>query len=77
MIDIAATFEKFSDEEYHEAAVAGSRALVEQRDPGAWERMPERRRRRLVRAAAALTRTAVRAMPVRHDPDDLTVPDHL
>lgn len=68
---------EFSDEEYTEAATAGGRALLEQRSPGAWDRMPERRRRRLVRAAAALTRTAIRAMPVRRDPDDATVPDHL
>lgn len=68
---------EFSDEEYTEAATVGSRALLEQRSPGAWDEMPERRRRRLVRAAAALTRSAIRAMPVRQDPDDVTVPDHL
>lgn len=67
----------FSDEEYLEAATAGSRALLEQRSPGAWEQLPERRRRRLVRAAAALTRTAVESMPVRRDPGDVNIPDHL
>jgi hypothetical protein len=67
----------FTDEEYAEAATAGSRALLDQRSAGAWERLPQRRRRRLVKAAAALTRTAVEAMPARRDPDDHTVPDHL
>jgi hypothetical protein len=68
---------EFDAKEYAEAAEAASRALVEQRSPGAWDKMPERRRRRVVRTTAALTRAAVKAMPVRHDPDDLTVPDHL
>jgi hypothetical protein len=67
----------FEAGEYAEAAEAASRALVEHRSPGAWDKMPERRRRRLVKTAAALTRTAVKAMPVRQDPDDLVVPDHL
>lgn len=67
----------FDDDEYANAAEAATRALLEHRSPGAWETMPERRRRRLVRATAALTRTAVNAMPVRQDPGDLTVPDHL
>ncbi len=68
---------EFTDEEYTAAASVGGRALLEQRSPRAWDRMPERRRRRLVRAAAALTRSAVRAMPVRQDPDAMTAPDHL
>lgn len=67
----------FADEEYDDAAEAASRALMEHRSPGAWDAMPERRRRRLVRSAAGLTRTAVAQMPVRRDPDDLRVPDHL
>jgi len=67
----------FDDTEYAAAAEAASRDLMEHRSPGAWDKLPERRRRRLVRATAALTRTAVSAMPVRQDPDDLTVPDHL
>jgi hypothetical protein len=67
----------FSDKEYAEAAEAASQALMEHRSPGAWSAMPERRRRRLVRTTARLTRTAVTAMPLRQDPDDLTVPDHL
>jgi hypothetical protein len=67
----------FDEAEYAAAAEAASRDLMEHRSPGAWDELPERRRRRLVRATAALTRTAVRAMPVRQDPDDLTVPDHL
>jgi hypothetical protein len=68
---------EFSDEELTEAAESTARALLEHRSPGAWEAMPERRRRRLVRANVALTRTALGAMPIRQDPDDLTVPDHL
>jgi hypothetical protein len=68
---------RFSDEEYARAAAAGSRALLEQRSPGAWETMPKRRRRRLARAAVRLTRTAVEALPVREDADEPTVPDHL
>lgn len=68
---------EFTDEEYAAAAEAATRSLLEQREPGSWEGMPERRRRLLVRATAAMTRTAVEAMPVRRDPDDLTVPDHL
>ena len=67
----------FSDEEYADAAQTASRALMEHRSPGSWSAMPERQRRRLVSAAAALTRIAVTAMPLRQDPDDLTVPDHL
>ena len=67
----------FDDVEYAEAAEATCRAQLEHRSPGAWEKTPERRRRRLVRTTAAMTRTAVEAMPVRQDPDDLTVPDHL
>lgn len=67
----------FDDAEYVEAAAAATRALLEHRSPGTWEAMPERRRRRLVRTTVALTRSAVEAMPVRQDPGDLTVPDHL
>lgn len=67
----------FDDEEYTQAAEAASRALLEHRAPGSWDSMPERRRKRLVQMTATLTRTAVEAMPVRQDPDALTVPDHL
>lgn len=67
----------FSSEEYAAAAEAGSRALLEQRSPGGWDTMPERKRRRLVKASAALLRAAVQAMPVRQDPDAPVVPDHL
>lgn len=58
---------EFSDAEYDAAAEAGARALVEQREPDSWERMPQRRRRRLVRATAMLTKAAVRAMPTREE----------
>ena len=67
----------FTDEEYTAAAEAASRTLVEHRGPGAWDALSVRRRRQLVRATAALTRSAVEAMPVRQDPDSVIVPDHL
>ena len=67
----------FTDEEYAEAAETTGRALLEHRTPGVWNSMSERRRRRLLRASVAMARTAVAAMPVRQDPDNLVVPDHL
>ncbi|HEX5769739.1 MAG TPA: hypothetical protein VFY11_02160 [Nocardioidaceae bacterium] len=67
----------FDDEEYAAAAEVGARALLEHRSPDAWDRMPVRRRQRLVKANVALTRMAVDAMPVRQDPDAVVVPDHL
>lgn len=67
----------FSGEEYDAAAEAGSRALLEQRSPGTWDTMSDRKRRRVVKASAALLRAAVQAMPVRQDPDAPVVPDHL
>lgn len=67
----------FSDEEYTAAAEVSARSLLEQRNPGSWEAMSERRRRALVKTTAAVTRAAVESMPLRQDPDDLTVPDHL
>ena len=67
----------FDDGEYAEAAEAAHRARLEHRSPGAWEKMSGRRRRRLTRTTAALTRSAVNAMPVRQDPDGLVIaPDH-
>jgi hypothetical protein len=68
---------EFTQAEYDEAAEAGSRELLDHRRPGAWDAMPARRRRRLVAAAAELTRVGVEAMPIRRDPDALIVPDHL
>ncbi len=67
---------EFSDEEYAAAAEVSARSLLEQRNPGSWEAMSERRRRALVKTTAAVTRAAVESMPLRQDPDDLTVPDH-
>ena len=67
----------FDAAEYVAAAEQATRVLLEHRSPGAWEQLPERRRRRLVRATAAMTRRAVEAMPVRQDPDHPSVPDHL
>ena len=68
---------EFTDAEYDDAAEAASRTLLEQRNPGAWDELPEKKKRRLVRATASLTRAAVKAMPIRQDPDALIVPDHL
>ncbi|WP_193608134.1 hypothetical protein [Nocardioides lijunqiniae] len=68
---------EFSGAEYEQAAEEGSRQLLDHRKPGAWDAMPAKRRRRLVAAAADLTRVGVAAMPVRQDPDALVVPDHL
>ncbi len=65
----------FTAAEYEEAARSGTRDLLERRSPGSWDAMPERRRTRLVRTTAALTRVGVHAMPVRQDPDALVVPD--
>lgn len=67
----------FTSDEYAAAAETASRALLEHRSPGAWDAMPSGRRKRLVKSTVALTRTAVASMPLRQDPDDLTVPDHL
>lgn len=70
----------FSADEYARAAETATRTVLEHRSPGAWDELPDRRRKRLVRSTAALTETAVKAMPVRQDPDDpkgLVVPDHL
>jgi hypothetical protein len=68
---------EFTAAEYEEAAAAGTRELLERRSPGSWDALPERRRRRLVRTTAALTRAGALAMPVRQDPDALVVPDSL
>lgn len=68
---------EFSDEEYGAAAETGTRALMEHRRPGAWEKTPERRRRRLVKGTVTLLRRAVAAMPVRQDPDAPVAPDDL
>jgi len=67
---------EFSKDEYAEAAEAASRSLLEQREPGGWDALPDKKRARMVRATAALTRAAVTAMPIRQDPDALVVPDH-
>ncbi len=67
----------FSAEEYAEAAAAALREVHEHRSPDGWDSLGTRRRRALVAVAARLTRTAVRAMPHRGDPDALVVPDHL
>lgn len=68
---------EFSDEEYADAAAQASRQLLEQRQPGEWDSLSDKKRARLVKATAALTRAAVRAMPIRQDPDAIVVPDHL
>ena len=68
---------EFTDEEYAEAADAGCRARMDKDEPGAWDALPERRRRKYVDPVVGLLRVAVAAMPVRQDPDALIVPDHL
>lgn len=68
---------EFTAEEYASAAEAGSRALMEQREPGSWDSMPEKKRSRFNALTAAMARLAVEAMPIRQDPDALIVPDHL
>lgn len=73
----------FTDAEYAEAAATATRALLDQRDPGAWDSLPAKKRDKLVASAAELTRSAVAAMPIRQDPDalltgdDFVVPDSL
>ena len=68
---------EFSDEELAAAAVDGSRALVDHRQPGAWQALSDRKQRAMVDATVALTRAAIAAMPIRQDPDAIIVPDHL
>lgn len=68
---------EFTAEEYAAAVESTTRDLVEHRTPGAWEGMSARKRKRMVSATAALTRAVVAAMPVRQDPDALTIPDSL
>lgn len=67
----------FTDEEYAEAAGSVLREHAERADPGAWERVSPRRRRKQVEAAARTLRVGVASMPHRQDPDALVVPDHL
>jgi len=55
----------FSTEELLAAAEAGARGLAEQRRAGSWEAMPARKRKRLARLTAMLTRRAIDAMPPR------------
>jgi hypothetical protein len=68
---------EFTAAEYQAAAEESTRSLLEVRKPGAWDGMSEKKRSRLTRATAALTRSVVEAMPVRQDPDALLVPDDL
>lgn len=67
----------FDDEEWRAAAEQGNREVLDFRTPGGWEALGERKRRKLLDGAVALTRVAVAAMPLRSDPDALVVPDHL
>lgn len=67
----------FTDEQYAEAVGPVLQRRVETQEPGAWEAMSEKRRRREIKAMAELTRLAVEALPERRAPDDLVVPDHL
>lgn len=67
----------FTDEEYAEAAETALRDRVDRDEPGAWEAVSERKRRKQAEAAAVTLRVGVEAMPHRQDPDALIVPDHL
>ncbi len=67
----------FTDDEYAEAAESTLRQLADRAEPGTWDGLAERKRRKQVDAAAATLRVAVAAMPHRQDPDALIVPDHL
>lgn len=67
----------FTDGEYAAAAEHVLRSRAETKKPGSWESMPERRRRKAIPAIAAVLAVAVRAMPIRQDPDAIIVPDHL
>jgi hypothetical protein len=67
----------FSEEEYAEAAETALRERADRDEPGTWEGISERKRRKQVEAAAVTLRIAVESMPHRQDPDALIVPDHL
>lgn len=68
---------EFTDEEYLAAAEGASRDLMEHRQPGVWESLGERKRRKLNQGTAELARVAVEGMPIRQDPDAFIVPDYL
>ncbi len=55
----------FSLEELVSAGSSGAQSLTDHRSPGAWDRLSERKRKHVARAAALLTRLALDAMPVR------------
>ncbi len=67
----------FTADEYAEAAESALRERTDRAEPGAWEGLSERKRRKQVEAAALTLRAGVEAMPHRQDPDALIVPDHL
>ncbi|WP_370616832.1 hypothetical protein [Mumia sp. Pv 4-285] len=68
---------EFTDEEYDAAAESVLRERTDRSDPGTWERISPRKRRKQVEAAVLALRAGVEAMPHRQDPDALIVPDHL
>ncbi|MDT0202975.1 hypothetical protein [Nocardioides sp. AE5] len=68
---------QFTDEELIEAATESTRKLMEHRDPDAWEKLGEKKRKLLVKSTMAFVRIGIDAMPIRQDPDALVVPDHL
>lgn len=67
----------FTDEEYAEAASTALRAVLDNREPGAFDSLGAKQRDQAVRGTVELARAAVAAMPVRQDPDDLSIPDYL
>lgn len=67
----------FSEQEYADAAEHVLRTRADAKKPGSWDETPERKRRKAVPGVAAVLGVAVRAMPIRQDPDAIIVPDHL
>lgn len=68
---------EFTPEEYAEASEAGTRKLMDHRQPGAFDGLSRRKREALVKATATMVEHGVRAMPIRQDPDAFIVPDTL
>jgi ribosomal protein L29 len=68
---------QFTDEELEDATAESAANLMNHRTPEAWDRLSDKQRSKLVRATVAFVRIGINAMPIRQDPDALTVPDHL
>jgi hypothetical protein len=68
---------QFTTAEWETAATEAQRSAAEQRAPGSWDSLSDRKRRGAVAVVVRLGRVAVEAMPIRQDPDAIVVPDHL